>query len=108
MTDDDGTIQFSMAKAGNSSGRIRRVAKSSLHPKACNLTTFIDAALSRRGPAMEEQGKVGTSAWCYRRRGLVLSKYVLQPYQSSHKRAIAFLFDKNSLRILNDIMRHET
>ena len=25
----------------------------------------------------------------------------------SHKRSIAFLFDKNSLRILNDIKRHE-
>ena len=62
MTDDDGTVQLSMAKAGNNSRRIRRVAKSSLHPKARNLTAFTDAALSQHGPTMEEQGKVGVAA----------------------------------------------
>ena len=69
MTDDDGTVQLSMAKAGNSSGRIQRVAKYSLHPKARHLPAFTDAALSWRGPTTEEQGKVGTPVWRYRRRG---------------------------------------
>ena len=58
MTDDDETVQLSMVKPGNSSGRIWCVAKSTLHPKACNLTTFVDTTLSRRGAAMVEQGKV--------------------------------------------------
>ena len=62
MTDDDGTVQLSLAMTGNTSGRIRHVAKYSLHPKARNLAALADAALSLRDPAMAKQGKVGTSA----------------------------------------------
>jgi len=58
-----------MAKAGNSSGRIRCAATYSLHPKAHNLAAFADVVLSRRGPMMAKQGKVGTPAWRCRRRG---------------------------------------